>query len=56
MPQLEVPASDFALGVPRRFTFTLSPGQVPLEMSSFFTLSPKAGVFVTPQLRAVNAP
>jgi hypothetical protein len=41
---------------PRRFTFTLSPGQVPLQMSSFFTLSPKAGVFVTPRLRAVNVP
>ena len=34
-----------------RFTFKLSPGQEPLQLASPFALSPKTGVFVTPQLR-----
>ena len=35
----------------RRFTFKLSPGQVPLEVECPLLLKPKSGVFVTPILR-----
>ncbi len=31
-----------------RFTFELSPGQVPLAVVSPFTLAPKEGIFVRP--------
>ena len=35
----------------RRFTFELSPGQVPLKIKSPFTLVPCDGIFVRPVLR-----
>ncbi|KAK9828027.1 hypothetical protein WJX81_001818 [Elliptochloris bilobata] len=35
----------------QRFTFELSPGQVPLAIKSPFTLAPRDGVFVRPVLR-----
>ena len=35
----------------RRFTFELSPGQVPLKIKSPFTLVPCEGIFVRPVLR-----
>ncbi|KAK9901608.1 hypothetical protein WJX75_004612 [Coccomyxa subellipsoidea] len=35
----------------QRFEFKLSPGQVPLEVRSPFTLGPAKGIFVTPILR-----
>ena len=31
-----------------RFTFELSPGQVPLAVISPFTLAPREGIFVRP--------
>jgi thromboxane-A synthase/cytochrome P450 family 3 subfamily A len=34
-----------------RFTFNLSPGQIPLDVESPLLLKPKTGVFVTPVLR-----
>ena len=39
----------------QRFTFTLSPGQVPLALKAPLTLGPAKGVFVTPVAR-VGAP
>ena len=35
----------------RRFSFKLSPGQVPLETECPLLLKPKHGVFMTPVLR-----
>lgn len=35
----------------RRFTFELSPGQMPLQIQSPFMLVPSKGVFVRPVLR-----
>ncbi len=32
----------------RRFTFELSPGQIPLQIQSPFMLAPTKGVFVRP--------
>ena len=34
-----------------RFTFELSPGQIPLQIQSPFMLVPSKGVFVRPVLR-----
>ncbi|BDA42318.1 Cytochrome P450 3A24 [Coccomyxa sp. Obi] len=39
------------LRIYQRFDFKLSPGQVPLEVRSPFTLGPAKGIFVTPVLR-----
>ena len=39
----------------RRFTFELSPGQVPLAIKSPFTLAPKDGIFVRPVVRTARA-
>ncbi|EIE20794.1 cytochrome P450 [Coccomyxa subellipsoidea C-169] len=39
------------LRIYQRFEFKLSPGQVPLEVRSPFTLGPAKGIFVTPILR-----
>lgn len=37
--------------LPCRFTFTLTPGQVPLQTECTLLLKPKMGVFVTPSVR-----
>ncbi|KAK9845974.1 hypothetical protein WJX81_007324 [Elliptochloris bilobata] len=45
-------AEEAKIAMIRLFIFSLSPGQAPLQLASPFTLAPKHGIFVTPQLRA----